>query len=177
MVDELTLEALYEGLRTKLSGFLNTGLVYCNIIKSNAKHSADYIKLIFERDDKKYHTPKIFTSSDPSQNMIRIYKLSSDRFLIDVCSRTYEIDNIKTFWVPNVRTKHDLYQLRQVEGSICHVIDANQDYVFAWGSWIPLNLLKPKKIYQSDIRRIIEFHTIEDLADVIFNNREKFTSL
>lgn len=169
MIDkELTLDKLCDDLATELSGFLNTGLVYCKIIKSNAKCSADYIKLIFERNDQKYHTPKIFTK--PNQDMIRIYKLDHGHFLIDVCSKSYEIDHIDTYHVSNVKTKSGLYYQLQNEGAICHVIDSNQDYVFAWGSWIPLNLLKPKMIYQSDFRQVIEYYDSEEIISRIYNN-------
>lgn len=166
--EELMLDKLCDDLNIELSGFLNTGLDTAKIIRSKDKHSADYVLLIFERNDQKYHTPKIFTK--PNQDMIRIYKLDHKRFLIDVCSKSYEIDHIETFWLPNVRTKSELFRLNQKEGAICHIIDANQDVVFAWGSWIPLNLLKPKMIYQSDFRQVIECYNSEEIIKRIYNN-------
>ena len=171
------LEPICKLLTQELCGILNTGLIYSNVIKSNSKQSANYIKLIFDRNNQKYHTPKIFDATNTSQNMIRIYMLEEHKLLLDICSKAYEIDKIETFWLPNVRTKQDLFTLQQIEGATCHVVDANQDYVFAWGSWILLKLLKPKIIYQSDFRKIIEFRSIEELVDIIFNYKEKFTNL
>lgn len=171
------LEPICKQLTQELCGILNAGLIYSNVIKSNSKQSTNYIKLIFDRNNQKYHTPKIFDAINSCQNMIRIYMLEEHKLLLDICSKVYEIDKIETFWLPNVRTKRDLFTLQQIEGAICHVVDANQDFVLAWGSWIPLKLLKPKTIYQSDFRKIVEFHSIEELTDIIFNYKEKFTNL
>lgn len=169
MVDEeLMLDKLCDDLSIELSGFLNTGLDTAKIVHSKDKHLADYVLLIFERNDQEYHTPKIFTKSN--QDMIRIYKLDHGHFLIDVCSKSYEIDHIDTYHASNVKTKSDLYHQTQNEGAVCHVIDANQDYVFARGSWIPLNQLKPKMIYQSNFRQVIECYDSEEIINRIYNN-------
>lgn len=167
---QILLNPIRDLLDQQLRCILNTGLISAKVVNANSRFSNGYIQLLFDRNDQKYHTPKIFDTKDTSQNMIRIYMLEDHKLLLDVCSRTYEIDKIETFWLPNVQTKYELGQLRQVEGSIVHINDMNQDFVLAWGSWIPLKLLKPKMIYQSDFRKAIAFHDIEDLVKAIYNN-------
>lgn len=62
---QILLNPIRDLLDQQLRGILNTGLISAKVINATSHYSNGYIQLLFDHDDQKYHTPKIFDALSP----------------------------------------------------------------------------------------------------------------